>query len=78
MMDDLKIREFKNNIIAYMNSTELPLEVKRLVLSEILHETTMLVNNDITKLINNLKKKKKKQKPIRKIPRSKILAERLR
>ena len=57
-MDDLKIREFKNNIIAYMNSTELPLEVKRLVLSEILSETTMLVNNDITKLINSLKKEK--------------------
>ena len=55
-MDDLKIRDFKNSIIAYMNSVELPLEVKRLVLSEILHETTMLVNNDITKLVNDLKK----------------------
>ena len=62
MMDDLKIRDFKNSIIAYLSSTELPLEVKRLVLSEILHETTMLVNNDITQLINNLKKEKEETK----------------
>ena len=62
MMDDLKIREFKNNIINYMNHTDLPLEVKRLVLSEILHETTQIVNNDITALINNLKKEKEEAK----------------
>jgi hypothetical protein len=62
MMDDLKIREFKNNIINYMNHTDLPLEVKRLVLSEILHETTQIVNNDITALINNLKKEKEETK----------------
>ena len=61
-MDDLKIREFKNNIINYMNHTDLPLEVKRLVLSEILHETTQIVNNDITALINNLKKEKEEAK----------------
>jgi hypothetical protein len=62
MMDDLKIGEFKNNIINYMNHTDLPLEVKRLVLSEILHETTQIVNNDITALINNLKKEKEEAK----------------
>ena len=59
MMDDLKIREFKNNIINYMNQTDIPLEVKRLVLSEILNETTVLVNSDITKLVNALKEEQK-------------------
>lgn len=55
-MDDLTIREFKNKMIHLMNSTPIPLEVKRLVLSEILTETTQLVNSDINNMIENLKK----------------------
>ena len=61
-MDDLKIREFKNNIVNYMNHVELPLEVKRLVLSEILTETTQIVNNDLTALVKNLKKEQEEAK----------------
>ena len=56
-MDDLLIRSFKNSIIELMNKTMLPTEVKRLVLSEILNETTKLVDNDIRVQIQNLQKK---------------------
>lgn len=47
MIDDLRIREFKNNLINYMNEEPLPLEVKRLVLSDILNETTKAVDANI-------------------------------
>ena len=32
---DLKIREFEDGLIAYINSGEMPLEIKRLVLKEV-------------------------------------------
>lgn len=47
MIDDLRIREFKNNLINYMNEEPLPLEVKRLVLSDILNETIKAVDANI-------------------------------
>ena len=47
MIDDLRIREFKNKLINIMNDEPLPLEVKRLVLSDILNETTKAVDNNI-------------------------------
>ena len=60
-MDDLLIRSFKNQIIELMNKTSLPTEVKRLVLSEILNETTKLVNNDIMAQIQTLQEQKDKE-----------------
>lgn len=37
-MTSLKVREFKQSIINFVNGNELPDEVKRMVLSEILKE----------------------------------------
>ena len=39
-MDDLKIRLFKNDIINYINSVDLPMEVKRLVLVDIYNQVS--------------------------------------
>ena len=47
MIDDLRIREFKNNLINYMNEEPLPLEVKRLVFNDILNELTKAVDANI-------------------------------
>lgn len=46
-MIDLEIRTFKNNLIAVINQTELPMEVKRLVLSEVYTETSKVADSDI-------------------------------
>lgn len=54
-MDDLIVRQFKNDIIAIMNKTEIPLEVKRLVLGEILNETTVMADNSIRTAIKAIK-----------------------
>ena len=62
-MDDLRIRSFKNEIIALMNKEALPLEVKRLVLSEVLSETTRLVDADIKAQIEAYQKEKEKPDP---------------
>lgn len=37
-MSNLEIREFSQAIINFTNSSQLPLEVKRLVMSDILHQ----------------------------------------
>ena len=57
-MNDLEIRQFKNAIIDFMNKTMIPTEVKRLVLSEILTETTRLVDNDIRAQVQSMNEKK--------------------
>ena len=61
-MDDLQIRSFKNEIIELMNRTNLPTEVKRLVLADILHETTKLVDDDIRARIKLLQEQEKNKK----------------
>lgn len=43
-MENLKIRSFKNGIIDLMNNTCLPAETKRLVLVDVLQETTRLAD----------------------------------
>lgn len=55
MSTDLEIRSFKNSIIDFMNKTPLATEIKRLVLGEILAETTKRVDIDIRAEIQNLK-----------------------
>ena len=37
---DLLIREFKNSIISFVNQSDLPMEIKRLCLSEILQDVS--------------------------------------
>ena len=39
-MMDLLIREFKNSIISFVNQSDLPMEIKRLCLSEILKDVS--------------------------------------
>ena len=50
-MSNLEIREFKQSIVNFINSSPVMDEVKRLVLSEILHEqdekTTAVLTNEI-------------------------------
>lgn len=55
MSTDLEIRSFKNSIVDFMNKTPLATEIKRLVLGEILAETTRRVDTDIRAEIQNLK-----------------------
>lgn len=44
---DLEIREFKNAIVQFVNKSELPMEVKRLCLKEILDEVNILSDETI-------------------------------
>ena len=37
---DLEIREFKNAIVQFVNKSDLPMEIKRLCLSEILKDVS--------------------------------------
>ena len=46
-MDDLRIRSFKNQIIDILNKEPICLEIKRLVLSDILAETKLAADADI-------------------------------
>lgn len=60
---DLQVRAFKNSIIEFMNKSPLATEIKRLVLSEILQETTKLVDNDIRVQIKSLQETKENSDP---------------
>lgn len=44
---DLKIREFRNDLIKLINATEIPLEVKRLVINEVQKIVTEAADNYI-------------------------------
>lgn len=44
---DLKIREFRNDLIKLINATEIPLEVKRLVVNEVQKIVTEASDNYI-------------------------------
>ena len=46
-MDNLNIREFRENIIQYTNRTDLPIEVKRLVFEEIMKQLSEAADNEI-------------------------------
>lgn len=50
-MDDLKIRMFRQDLVNYINSVELPIEVKRLVVGEIqsliTKESEMIIRQQI-------------------------------
>lgn len=53
---DIKIKEFRKKIVDNMNLSDLPMEVKRLVLYEILSETTAAVAQIITEQLENIQK----------------------
>ena len=60
-MDSLKIAEFKKAIIDFTNQTQLPLEVKRLVFSEILKQLEVAANEEIKIQAETRKETKEKE-----------------
>lgn len=54
---DYLIRTMKNKIISDLNETEIPMEVKRLVLGEILREVSLASESVISEQIEQLSKK---------------------
>lgn len=49
---DLEIRQFEENLIAFINQANLPIEVKRLVLVETMQKVNDACNKVITEEIN--------------------------
>lgn len=54
---DYLIRTMKNKIISNLNETEIPMEVKRLVLGEILREVSIASESVISEQIEQLNRK---------------------
>lgn len=54
---NLKIREFKQSIINFVNASDLPVEVKFLVLADISNQTGIMANEQIKKEIAERNKK---------------------
>ena len=63
---DIKIREFRGKIIQLINSEQLPMEVKRLVVVDVLNELTTATNEVITQLLQqkNVEGKEKENEPV--------------
>ena len=55
-MDNLRIRNFRDTIIAICNGSDLPIEVKRLVFSEINSLLKAEADKEIINEHNNIKK----------------------
>lgn len=61
-MVNAKIREFENNIINYINaSSDVPIEVKHLVLKDILHQVETEANRNIIAEQEQAKEKNEKE-----------------
>lgn len=58
-MGNLEIREFSQAIINFVNSSALPVEVKRLALSDIMHQLDSAANTAIQVEIAERDKKEK-------------------
>lgn len=54
---NLKIREFKQSIANFVNASELPIEVKSLVLTDLARQTEAMANVQIKKEIAERDKK---------------------
>lgn len=62
-MSNLEIREFSQAIINFVNSSALPVEVKRLALSDILHQLDSTANTAIQgEIVERDKKEKEAEK----------------
>lgn len=59
---NLKIREFKLSIENYIEKTELPTEVKRMVVKEIYENIFSLANEEISKELESREKEEKEVK----------------
>ena len=57
-MTNIGIRQFKNQIITFMNGIPLEVEVKRLVIREILDELTIATETEIQNELKTLKEAK--------------------
>ena len=62
-MLDIQIRQFRDELLEKVNGTELPLEVKRLVLNEILHAVSeasdTFINSQKQSIISQLNEAQK-------------------
>ena len=55
-MDNFKIRDFEDKVINLFNSSELQIEIKRLVAQNVLNLLTKKADETITKEIQEMKK----------------------
>lgn len=66
-MLDIQIRQFRDELLEKVNSTELPLEVKRLVLNEILHAVSeasdTFINSQKQSIISQLAEAQNQEQP---------------
>lgn len=66
-MLDIQIRQFRDELLEKVNSTELPLEVKRLVLNEILHAVSeasdTFINSQKQSIISQLNEAQNQEQP---------------
>lgn len=60
MLSDLEIRSFKTGMIEHMNKYPINIEIKRLVLVDILEETTKLADATLKEQIAAIQKEKEK------------------
>lgn len=54
---NLKIREFKQSIVNFINASDLPIEVKSMVLADLSSQATIMANEQIKKEIAERDKK---------------------
>ena len=66
-MLDIEIRQFRDELLEKVNGTELPLEVKRLVLNEILHAVSeasdTFINTQKQSIISQLTETQNQEQP---------------
>lgn len=66
-MLDIQIRQFRDELLEKVNGTELPLEVKRLVLNEILHAVSeasdTFINSQKQSIISQLNEAQNQEQP---------------
>lgn len=66
-MLDIQIRQFRDELLEKVNGTELPLEVKRLVLNEILHAVSeasdTFINSQKQSIISQLAEAQNQEQP---------------
>lgn len=63
-MSNLEIRQFREMILAISQSSPLPIEVKRLVLSEILSAANKEADNEVNNEIALIKQKTETNSPL--------------
>ena len=54
-MDSLQIREVKQTLSNFIENQDMPMEVMRMILVELLHDVEQKTNEELMKLINERK-----------------------